>query len=128
MKQNLYIFFSNKSSLFPSSILTCPAIFCAVSNLSAMKNILSSGFTPNSFSNLLNASSVMNFAIPPCGVLFSSIFTQASPFAPCSSTANSTILSKNFLPCFAPSGTTIAFTVLSLNALNSLFSNTFVTS
>ena len=42
--------------------------------------------------------------------------------------ANSVILSKNFLPCSAPSGTTMAFTVLSLNALNSIFSNTFVTS
>ena len=128
IKQNLYTFFSNKSNLFPSSILTCPAIFWAISNLSAIKNILSPFLAPNSSSNRVKISSETNFAIPPCAILFSSIFVQAKPFAPKLSTANSVILSKNFLPWLAPSGTTIAFIVLSLKALNSVFLNTFVTS
>src|SRR5699024_12430509 len=38
------------------------------------------------------------------------------------------ILSKNFLPCSAPFGTTITFTVFPLNAWNSEFSNILVTS
>ena len=91
--------------------------------------MLSPAFTPNSFSNLAFASSVINLAIPPCTVPSFSNLVQANPLAPTSSVvANSVILSKNFLPCSAPFGTTIAFTVLSLNALNSIFSNTFVTS
>ena len=54
---------------------------------------------------------------------------QAKPFAPTSSdVAYSVILSKNFLPCSAPFGITIAFTVLSLNALKSEFSKIVVTS
>ena len=74
-------------------------------------------------------SSVMNFAIPPATSPFSSSFVHASPCAPTSFVfAYSSILSKNFLPCFAPSGTTIIFIVFSLNALKSEFLNNFVPS
>ena len=120
IKQNLYVSFSNKSKRFPSSIRTSPAIFCTVSSFSsATKNKLSPVFAPNFSSKPFLTSSVTNLAIPPCGP--SSVnFTQARPFAPASSTAYSVILSKNFLPCSAPFGTTTAFIVLSLNALNSV--------
>ena len=85
--------------------------------------------TPISFINLSLIPSVINLAIPPDIVPSCSNFVQANPFAPTSSVvANSPILSKNFLPCSAPFGTTIAFIVLSLKALNSEFSNNFVTS
>ena len=73
------------------------------------------------------ASSVMNFEIPPV-YPSGSTFTHANPFAPASSLAKSVILSKNFLPWLAPSGTTIIFIVFPLNALNSVFSNNFVAS
>ena len=71
----------------------------------------------------------MNFAIPPVTSPDSSYFVHANPFAPTSSdVAYSVILSKNFLPWFAPSGTIIAFIVFPSNALKSEFSKHFVTS
>ena len=127
IKQNLYTFFSTKSNLLANSILNPPAIFCAVLNSSATKNMLSFGFAPNSISFAFT-SSVINFAIPPDTLDSVSNFTHARPFAPSSFTANSVMLSKNFLPCSAPFGTIIAFIVLSLKALNSVPSNTLVTS
>ena len=129
IKQNLYTPFSIKSNLLPNSILINPAIFCAFANSSAIKNILDPFSTPISLCSFSFISSVINFAIPPEIVPSPSNFVHANPFAPTSSVvANSPILSKNFLPCFAPFGTTIAFIVLFLNALKSEFSNNFVTS
>ena len=124
----MYTFFSNKSNLFPNSILTPPAIFCAVLNSSAIKKIESFGLTPNLLSSVSFTLSVINLAIPPATLFSLSNLVQANPFAPNSSTANSVILSKNFLPCSAPFSTIIAFIVLSLNALNSVSLNISVAS
>ena len=94
-----------------------------------MKKTLEFLAIPNSFSNWFFISSVINFAIPPVISPFSSYLVQAKPFAPTSSdVAYSVILSKNFLPCSAPFGTTIAFIVFPSNALKSEFSKHFVTS
>ena len=127
IKQNLYTPFSTKSNLFPNSSLTPPAIFCAFLNSSAIKKIAVLGFAPIC-SNPNFTSSVINFAIPPVTSFSASNFTQAKPFASNSFIAYSLILSKNFLPCSAPFSTNIAFIVFSLKALNSVFSNNFVTS
>ena len=91
IQQNLYIFFSIKSNLFPNSILTPPAIFCAVSNSSAIKNIASLFDIFPISTNASLFSGVMNFEIPPVNSPFSSTFVQANPFAPNSDTANSDI-------------------------------------
>ena len=82
-----------------------------------MKNTASPIFAPNS----VFISSVKNFAIPPVKLFSSSTFTHARPAASASVLANSPISSKNFLPCFAPSGTIMYLIVLSLNALNSVY-------
>ena len=120
MKQKRYTSFCNKSNLLPNSILTKPAIFCAFSNSSAIKNIAELFAAPYFSCKASFISGVINLAIPPVTSPFSSIFVQAKPFAPTSfDVANSPILSKNFLPWLLPSGTTITFTVLPLNALKS---------
>ena len=66
--------------------------------------------------------------MPPVYSPFSSILTQANPFAPASSFAKTSILSKNLRPWDAPFGTIIIFTVLPLKALNSVFLNISVAS
>ncbi len=84
IQQNLYISFSISSSLLPNSILTSPAIFCAVFISSAMKNMLEFFAIPYSFSSFSFISSVINLPIPPDISPFSSYFVQARPFAPAS--------------------------------------------